>query len=83
MEVLPKGTNIRIFFTKEFSNQSIITTMARDLNVDFSIVWGKLENFSGDVLGSLVISIDDGDRDRILGYLTAKGLNTEVIVNEL
>lgn len=83
MEVLPKGTNIRIFFTKEFSNQSIITAMARDLNVDFSIVWGKLENFSGDVLGSLVISIDDGDRDRILGYLTAKGLNTEVIVNEL
>jgi D-methionine transport system ATP-binding protein len=83
MEVLPKGTNIRIFFTKEFSNQSIITAMARDLNVDFSIVWGKLENFSGDVLGSLVISIDDGDRDRILDYLTAKGLNTEVIVNEL
>jgi len=82
LEVLPKGTNIRMFFTKEFSNQSIITTMAKDLNVNFSIVWGKLENFSGTVLGSLVINIEDKDRERILNYLTLKGIALEVIVNE-
>lgn len=82
LEVLPKGTNIRMFFTKEFSNQSIITTMAKDLDVNFSIVWGKLENFSGTVLGSLVINIEDKDKERILDYLTNKGIALEVIVNE-
>jgi D-methionine transport system ATP-binding protein len=71
-----------MFFTKEFSNQSIITNMARDLDVNFSIVWGKLENFSGNVLGSLVISIEDKDQERIISYLEKKGIALEVIINE-
>lgn len=82
LEILPKGVNIRIFFTKEFSNQTIITNMAKDLNLDFSIVWGKLENFSGNVLGSLVVNIDAADEEKIVDYLTHKGLNLEVIYNE-
>lgn len=82
LEVLPKGTSIRMFFTKEFSNQSIITNMARELDVNFSIVWGKLENFSGNVLGSLVISIEDKDRDKIIKYLEKIGIALEVIINE-
>jgi len=82
MEILPKGINIRIFFTKEYSNQTIITNMAKDLNVDFSIVWGKLENFSGNVLGSLVVNINASDKEKIVEYLTHKGLNLEVIHNE-
>jgi D-methionine transport system ATP-binding protein len=82
MEILPKGTSIRIFFTKDYSNQAIITNMSRDLNVDFSIVWGKLENFSGNVLGSLVININPADKDQIVSYLAEKGLNVEVIYNE-
>ena len=36
--VLPKGSNIRIIFPKEISNESIITSMARNLDIDFSIV---------------------------------------------
>ena len=82
LEILPKGINIRIFFTKDYSNQTIITTMSKDLNVDFSIVWGKLENFSGNVLGSLVININPQDKENIESYLVNKGLNVEVIHNE-
>lgn len=82
LEILPKGINIRIFFTKDYSNQTIITNMSKDLNVDFSIVWGKLENFSGNVLGSLVINVNPQDKENIESYLVNKGLNVEVIHNE-
>ncbi len=81
VDVLQNGINIRIFFTREFSNQEIITNMAKDLDVDFSIVWGKLESFRGNVLGSLVINIKDKDKEPILEYLKQKGLKMEVIIN--
>ena len=53
--VLPKGTNIKILFPKDISNDCIITNMARSLDLDFSIVFGKLEKFRNDILGSLII----------------------------
>ena len=82
LEILPKGTNLRIFFTKEFSDEAIITNMSRDLSINFSIVWGKLENFNGSVLGSLVLHIHPEDEHRIREYLTQRGLKWEVIKNE-
>jgi len=79
-EVLPeKGVNIKIFFPKEFSEQSLITNMARTLDIDFSIVWGKLEKFRGDVLGSLVINVDKEQQGRVLNYLIEKSINWEVL----
>lgn len=82
LEILPKGINIRIFFTKEYSNQTVITNMSQDLSVNFSIVWGKLENFSGNVLGSLVINVKPEDKEKIEQYLIGRGLNVEVISHE-
>jgi D-methionine transport system ATP-binding protein len=79
-ELLPNdGVNIKIFFPKEVSQKSIITSMARELNTDFSIVWGKLENFNGSVLGSLVINVSSVDEQRIFNYLSSKSMNWEVI----
>lgn len=79
-EILPdEGINIRLFFPKDNSNDSIITAMARDLDIDFSIVWGKLERFRDDVLGSLVINIKDSQRNEVEKYLTSKNMPWEVI----
>ncbi|MCI9069204.1 methionine ABC transporter ATP-binding protein [Clostridium sp.] len=79
-EVLPnEGINIRLFFPKDNSNDSIITAMARDLDIDFSIVWGKLERFRDDVLGSLVINIKENQRKEVEKYLTSKNMPWEVI----
>ena len=60
--VLPKGTNIRIIFPKEISNDSIITSMARDLDINFSIICGKLEKYIEDILGSLIINVSNDHR---------------------
>lgn len=79
-DVLPQeGINIKLFFPKELSQNTIITAMARELNIDFSIVWGKLEKFSEGVLGSLVINVSEDKRDRVCSYLGSKNINWEVL----
>ncbi len=79
-EVLPEeGVNIKILFPKEFSEGSIITAMARELDMDCSIVWGRLERFGDDVLGSLVINIEEKQEESVCAYLTKKGVNWEVL----
>ncbi|ABK61026.1 MULTISPECIES: methionine ABC transporter ATP-binding protein [Clostridium] len=79
-EVLPEeGINIKIFFPKELSQNSIITSMARELQMDFSIVWGKLEKFNKGVLGSLVINIKEEQRDQVFNYLGNQDIHWEVL----
>ncbi|QGU94889.1 ATP-binding cassette domain-containing protein [Clostridium bovifaecis] len=79
-EVLPEeGVNIKIFFPKDLSQSAVITAMARELNMDFSIVWGKLEKFSEGVLGSLVINISSEQRDEVCSYLDSRNVHWEVL----
>lgn len=79
-DVLPtEGVNIKIFFPKELSQNSIITSMARELEIDFSIVWGKLEKFSVGVLGSLVINVPEEKKHIVSSYLNEKNVHWEVL----
>ncbi|EQJ23527.1 ABC transporter family protein [Clostridioides difficile P11] len=80
--ILPKGTNIKILFPKDISNEAIITTMARELNIDVSIIFGKLEQFKDDILGSLIINISDKSGEQVKQYLTSKGMRWEEMINE-
>ena len=80
--VLPKGNNIRIIFPKEISNDTIITSMARDLDINFSIICGKLEKYREDILGSLIINVSNDHRDKIKNYLNEKKVRWEEIINE-
>ena len=77
-EILPPGLNIRLFFPKEVAQKSIITHMARTLDVDFNIVWGKLERLNENVLGSLVINVLPEYSAKILAYLKQSGVIWEV-----
>ena len=74
-EILPsEGVNIRLFFPKEVAQNSVITHMARTLNIDFNIVWGKLEKLNENVLGSLVINVDPKDEPRVTEYIKQSGV---------
>lgn len=73
------GINIQLFFTDESSDEPIITKMARELNVDFSICWGKLEDFRSNVFGSLVINVKEEDKDKVCEYLDGKKVLWEVL----
>lgn len=80
--VLPKGSNIRIIFPKEISNNTIITSMARDLDINFSIICGKLEKYRDDILGSLIINVSNDHRENIKNYLNSKNVRWEEVINE-
>ncbi|NRT32970.1 D-methionine transport system ATP-binding protein [Clostridium beijerinckii] len=78
--ILPEeGVNIKIFFPSDSSENALITKMARELEIDFSIVWGKLEKFRSEVLGGLVINISEDDKDKVIKYLENKEILLEVI----
>jgi len=80
-ELLPNtGHNIRIFFPREISQSCVITSIARELNIDFSIVWGRLEKFRDNVMGSLIINVSEENKERILNYLDEKSIEWELIV---
>lgn len=79
-ELLPTtGVNIKLFFPSTSSENALITKMSRELNIDFSIVWGKLEKFRDEVLGNLVININEEDKEKVTSYLEEKGVVLEVL----
>ncbi|MGN1033660.1 MAG: methionine ABC transporter ATP-binding protein [Intestinibacter sp.] len=80
--VLPEGTNIKIIFPKDIANQTIITNMARTLDFDFNISYGKLEKFRDDVLGSLIITVKDHYANAVKDYLTERNIKWEEIKND-
>ena len=78
-EMLPEtGVNIQLFFTDK-SSDPVITMMARELNIDFSICWGKLEDFRSNVYGSLVINVSEKDKEAVLNYLYQENVAWEVL----
>ncbi|MGH4138289.1 methionine ABC transporter ATP-binding protein [Clostridium sp.] len=83
-ELLPgTGYNIKIFFPKEISKSCIITSIARELDIDFSIVWGRLEKFRDNVMGSLIINASEENKEKILNYLDEKSIDWEMIINDI
>ncbi|MDY3931223.1 MAG: methionine ABC transporter ATP-binding protein [Erysipelotrichaceae bacterium] len=73
------GVNIQLFFTDDSSKEPVITEMARELGIDFSICWAKLEEFRTDIYGSLVLNINEKDQDRVAAFLMEKGVSWEVL----
>ena len=79
-DLLPDtGTNVQLFFTNNNSKSHTITSLARELNVNFDICQAKLENFRGSIMGSLVINVEDEDKERVLKALTEYGVEWEEI----
>lgn len=82
VEFLPKdGVNVRLFFNDETASDSAITHLAHDLGINFGICQGKLENFRGTIMGSLVINVTEADKERVTAWLTDRGILWEVLEN--
>ncbi|EHL69839.1 methionine ABC transporter ATP-binding protein [Cloacibacillus evryensis] len=79
--VIPSGTNIRLMFPREVANDSIITNMARDLNINFSIVGGRIEKYRETVMGFLIINVADKDVANIEKWLGENKMYWEVMKN--
>ncbi len=71
------GVNIRLVFSKKTSSQPFVAQMARTVDVDFNIVWGKMEKIRDGVIGNLVINMDRNDCARITSYLQEQSIHWE------
>lgn len=82
-DLLPQtGINIKLFFTNDNSTSHTITTLARKLNIDFDICQGKLENFRGNTMGSLIINIDENDYEKVVTFLKDNHIEWEEIKHD-
>lgn len=77
--VIPDGINIRLMFPREIANESVITMMARELDINFSIVGGRLERYRETVMGFLLINVGRSDVERVVAWLGGKGMLWEVM----
>lgn len=81
--ILPiDGINIAIYYPKNVAFDCVITNMARNLDINFNIVWGKIEELGDCVLGHLVINIDPKDREKVLNFIKNTGVLWEILDNK-
>lgn len=80
VEVVPEdGVNIKLYFPKDNAYQSFITTMARELDMDFNIVWGKLEMINTHIVGNMVINIKEDEKQKVTDYIKQHDIVWEVL----
>jgi len=75
------GKMIKIIYAESSDNNRLLSDMARQLNVGFSLSGAKLERYRDAVLGSLVITVDDERVQDIGQYLTERGVSWEELSN--
>lgn len=76
---LPTGINIRLMFPSEIANNSVISSMARELNCDFSIVGGRIERYRDAVMGFLIINVQETHVTNVVEYLKKNNLYWEMM----
>ncbi len=79
-EIVPnEGVNIKLYFPKDNAYQAFITTMARELDMNFNIVWGKLEEINTHIVGNMVINIDESNKDIVTNYIKEHDIVWEIL----
>lgn len=60
--------SIEFFYSKENSNEQIVTQLARELDIDFSIIGGELDSFSEKSINSIIIKVESKHFENIKEY---------------
>lgn len=77
---LPKeGTNLRILLAQNTTTMPIITRMARQLDIDFSILGGDMESYRDKILGSVIINVSNEHYKSVEDYLKLNNVSWELI----
>ncbi len=68
--IIPKqGVNIEIVERKNLQKGSLLSSLAIDTKVKYSLVWGGADKYRDRILGSFVINVEDKDKSTIISYL--------------
>lgn len=75
---VPEGTNIQILLQEKDASRKILSKMARELQVDYMVCGGKMEQYRDKNLGEIVIHISDQDTEKVKQFLN----NHDVVWHE-
>lgn len=66
------GVNLQIMLLENDDSKQILSKLARNLDVEFSVLGGKVERYRDKHLGSLIINFQVKDISKVKEYLTSK-----------
>lgn len=73
------GVNLRIMLLENDNSKQIFSNISRDLDVDFSILGGKVERYRDKHLGSLIINFNNKDITKVKDYLAKNQIVWHII----
>ena len=71
---LTTNVNLEIMVSGDEVAQPLFSKMARELDVDFSIIGGKMEKYRDKVLGSWISNFNEDDVERVTRYLDGRNI---------
>lgn len=69
-----KGTTLRVILASEQSDVPVITQMARDLNINFTILGGEMDRYREKVMGTVLIHVDEVNIEAVKQYLANRNV---------
>lgn len=77
-EFLPKqGINIKILLRGGNEKQAILSNLAISTNVKYSFVWGGMDKYRDNILGSIIINVNQHDLEKVSNYLNVNSIEWE------
>ncbi|AVQ45337.1 methionine ABC transporter ATP-binding protein [Clostridium botulinum] len=71
--VIPKkGINIEIIERENIQKGSLLSSLAIDTKVKYSLIWGGTDKYRDKILGAFIINIKNDDKSKIINYLNEK-----------
>lgn len=62
------GSNIRILIRKE-EDKHILSKISKETNIPYSVIWGQLDKYRDQIMGSFVINISLENKHNLISYL--------------
>ncbi len=66
---LPEGVNIQIMLRKNDDSGKILSRIAKELQVEYTVCGGKMESYRGENLGDFIINIKNEDAPDVRKFL--------------
>lgn len=81
--ILPQeGINFKIIAAEKDRDKKIISSMARDLDILYSVPWSNIEKFKDSIYSVIYANVNIEDEEKVIKYLNDKEMNWRKIENE-
>lgn len=71
---ITQNVNLEIMVSGDYVSQPLFSTMARELDVDFSIIGGKMEKYRDNIMGFWISSFEEKDIPKVTAYLNGRNI---------